>query len=107
MTSESTFLTVFISVGVISVAYLVVLHFLYERLAENHIATYNSLGSPMFFSNLGVSAGLKVLRFLILRRYRRMNDVVVVRLADTALGLLVISVLGSIALNIMFSLNGY
>ncbi len=95
-----------IAAAALALAYLVVMHYLFERLASRHASTWEDIGSPEFLSSLHFTTMLNVLRFLARRDYLELNDPVTTRLALSASVLLVVIVVGCVYLQAVFYENG-
>jgi hypothetical protein len=98
----SPFVTVYLFSGFLGLAYLVALHFLYERLMWHHAAKWDDLGRPAFFSGLGVLTTLRVLRFIATREYRDLHDPVLSRLSVSAIVLLAIALFAPLVLKAIY-----
>lgn len=90
----------------LALAYMLVMHFLFARLASRHAATWEEIGSPQFLSGLHLATMLRVLRFLARRDYVELNDPVAARLALGASVLLVVIVVVCVYLQVVFYENG-
>jgi len=95
-----------IAVAALGLAYLLVMHLLFERLASLHAATWEEIGSPAFFSSMHLSTMLRVLRFLARMDYLALNDRVATRLALSASILLIVIVVVGVYLQLVFYENG-
>jgi len=102
----SLYLIAYLAVGALGLVSLVILHFLFERLASRHATTWKDLGSPEFFSSMHPVTLWKVLRFLGARHYRSLSDSVTTWLAASASALLFVVVLVSVYLQIVFFMAG-
>ena len=89
----------------LGLAYLVVMHFLFERLASRHASTWEDIGSPEFLSSLQFTTMFRVLRFLARRDYLELNDPVAARLALSASVLLIVILLVCAYLQVVFYEN--
>ena len=95
-----------IAIAALGLAYLMVMHFLFVRLASRHASTWEDIGSPEFLSSLHFTTMLRVLRFLARRDYLELNDVVATRLAFSASVLLIAIVVICVYLQVVFYDNG-
>jgi len=95
-----------IAIAALGLAYLMVMHFLFERLASRHASTWEDIGSPEFLSSLHFTTMLRVLRFLVRRDYLELNDAVATRLALSASVLLIAIVVVCVYLQVVFYDNG-
>lgn len=95
-----------IAVAALGLAYLLVMHYLFARLASHHSSTWEDIGSPEFLSSLHLTTMLRVLRFLARRDYLELKDPVATRLALSASALLVVIVLVCAYLQVVFYENG-
>jgi len=95
-----------IAAAALGLAYLLVMHFLFVRLALRHASTWEEIGSPEFLASLHFAKMLTVLRFLARREYLELNDPVVTRLALSASVLLIVIVVVCVYLQVIFYENG-
>jgi hypothetical protein len=95
-----------IAVAALGLAYLLVMHFLFARLASHHVATWEEMGSPDFLSSLHFRTMLRVFGFLASRDYLELNDPVATRLALSASALLIAIVVVCVYLQLVFYENG-
>ena|SRR5579863_7422004 len=95
-----------ITAAALGLAYLLVMHFLFERLASHHASTWQDIGSPEYLSSLHVTTMLRVLRFLARRDYLEFNDPVTTRLALSATVLLIVIAAICAYLQMVFYENG-
>jgi hypothetical protein len=95
-----------IAAAALVLAYLVVMHFLFERLASRHASTWEDIGSPEGLSSLHFTTMLRVLRFLARRDYLELNDPVTTRLALSASIVLIAIVVVCAYLQVVFYENG-
>jgi len=95
-----------IAAAALGLAYLLVMHFLFERLASRHASTWVEIGSPEFFSSLHFATVLRVVRFLARMDYLALNDPVATRLALSASVLLIVIVVVCVYLQLVFYENG-
>ena len=102
----SPYLIAYFAAAAMGLVYLVLLHFLFERLASRHVSTWEGLGSPAFFSSMNFGTVFRVLRFLLRRDYLGLNDPVAARLASSALVLLIAVVLICTYVQVVFYANG-
>jgi hypothetical protein len=96
----------YIAAAGLVLAYLLVMHFLFARLASRHASTWEEIGSPEFLSSLHFATMLRVLRFLARRDYLKLNDPVAARLALSASVLLIVIVVACVYLQSVFYENG-
>src|SRR5579863_1955507 len=90
----------------LGLAYLLVMHFLFERLASRHASSWEAIGSPESLSSLHFTTMLLVLRFLARSDYRQFDDPVATRLAVGAKVLLIAIVVFCVYLQVVFYDNG-
>ena len=102
----SPYVIAYIAAGALALLCLVLLHFLFERLASRHASTWESLGSPEFFSRVPPATGWNVLRFLGRREYLSLKDPTTTALALGASALLIVVLLVSLYLQAVFFRNG-
>lgn len=95
-----------IALAGLGLAYLLVMHLLFERLASRHASAWEAIGSPGFLSSLHFTTMLTVLPFLARRDYLGLNDPVATRLALSASVLLIVIVAVCIYLQVVFYQNG-
>lgn len=95
-----------IAAAALGLAYLLVMHFLFERLASHHAPTWKDIGSPQFLSSLHFTTMLSMLRFLARRDYLELNDPVATRLALIASALVIAIVAICAYLQVVFYENG-
>jgi hypothetical protein len=70
------------------ICYLSVISYFFRYLRQHHEAVWIELGSPSLFLNNSIRNNLLVLKFLVLRRYRRIKDPRAIRLGNLTLVLL-------------------
>jgi hypothetical protein len=87
--NSTTFTTIYIVGAVLTIAYLVVLHLLFERLADRHLPTWELLGSPRSFSGYTLGNFGRIVRFVWRRQFLALNDPLVSALSIAAFLLLV------------------
>ncbi len=90
----------------LGLGYVLVMHFLFERLASHHASTWEDIGSPGSLSSLHFTTMLKVLRFLVRRDYLQLNDLVATRLALLGSILLAVIVVVCAYMQVVFYDNG-
>ncbi len=95
----------FVAATALALAYLVVMHFLFKRLASHHASAWEDIGSPEFLSSLHFTTMLRVLGFLARRDYLELNDPVATRLALSASFLLIVIAGVCIYLQVVFYVN--
>jgi hypothetical protein len=95
-----------IAVIALGLAYLFVMHFLFERLASRHASTWKEIGSPEFLSSLHFATMLRVLAFLARRDYLELDDPVATCLAFGASVLLIVMAVVCAYLQVVFYENG-
>ncbi len=95
-----------IAFAALAVAYLLVMHFLFERLASHHGSMWKEIGSPGSLSSLHLATMFKVFRFLARRQYLELNDLVITRWAWIALVLLILGAIVCVYLQLVFYENG-
>jgi hypothetical protein len=62
--------------------WFVLLSYLFASLRKRHEATYVSLGRPSLFVNNNLATTHSLLKFLLARHYRRLNDLPLERLCN-------------------------
>jgi len=90
----------------LGLAYLLVMHFLFARLASRHASTWEDFGKPEFLSSLHLATMLRVLRFLATRGYVELNDPIAARLGLTASVLVIVIAATCAYLQVVFYENG-
>jgi hypothetical protein len=90
----------------LGLAYLLVMHLLFERLASHHTSGWEDIGSPESLSSLHFRTMLRVLGFLARRDYLEFNDPITTRLAVSAKVLLIAIVVLCVYLQVVFYDNG-
>jgi len=95
---SNEFTAIYVVGAVVTVAYLVVLHLLFERLADRHLPTWELLGSPRSFSGYTLGNFGRLVRFVWRRQFLALNDPVVNVLSVTTALLFVVGLVISLAL---------
>jgi hypothetical protein len=95
-----------IAAAALGLAYLLVMHFFFQRLASHHALMWKEIGSPGILSSLHFATMLRVLRFLSRRDYLELNDPVATRLALSASVLLIVIAVICVYLQVVFYDNG-
>ena len=96
--SSTVFTAIYVGGAVVTVAYLTVLHFLLERLADRHLPTWELLGSPRSFSGYTLANFGRLVRFVWRRQSLALNDPVVSALSVGSFFLLVVGLAFSLFL---------
>jgi hypothetical protein len=102
----SPYVIAYLGAGALGLVYLVILHFMFERLASHHPNEWERLGCPEFFSNLQLGTLWRVLRFLGSGGHRSLNDPLLTALARSSLIVLMVVMGVSIYLQVVFIENG-
>jgi len=102
----SPYVIAYVAIGLLGLIYLALLHFLFERLASHHSSTWQTLGSPQFFSNLQLGTLGKVIRFVARGEYRLLQDATLNLLCVSAAVLLAVCIVGSFCLQFVFYRGG-
>ena len=89
-TFQNPFVVMYVLNGLVALAWLICVELLLSRLRHGHSVVHKELGEPSLFSNNTVSNGLRVVRFLLARKYRSIPDERVRKLGGIALALLLI-----------------
>ena len=87
--SKNAFVVMYVLNAVLALSCLGTIHLLLSRLRREHSVVHKALGEPSLFQNNTVSNGLRVLGFLLTRKYREVPDEHVRKLGSIALALLV------------------
>ncbi len=95
-----------IAIAALGLAYLLVMYFLFARLASRHAPTWEKIGSPEFFSSLHFATMLAVVGFLARRDYLELHDPVAARLGLSASLLLIVILAVCVYLQVVFYENG-
>lgn len=89
---------VLLVLGAITVIYLATISYFFQHLKKYHEPVWNELGRPHLFLNNSLLNNWLVLKFLVLRRYVRLNDPRARLLGNIVLTLLLVCSLGYLIL---------
>jgi hypothetical protein len=87
------------------ICYLAMISYFFRYLRTYHESAWMALGSPSLFLNNSLRNNWLVLKFLVTRRHRHLNDSRASRLGDATLVLLILGALGFLYLQVAFPIR--
>ncbi len=96
--NETLFLPLFLALFGMAIIWLVLVSLLFKRLAQAHPQKYDAMGRPSLFPGNNPSGVFAMLRFLLMREHRVLNDVYLSTLSDVMLVFFFVYLVGFVAL---------
>ena len=88
--NETLFTTIFFALFGMVLAWFVLVRLLFKRLETAHPAKYEAMGRPSLFFRYSPAGAIAMLKLLVTREHKALNDSYLSKLSDAMLGFFVV-----------------